>query len=1351
MPSPRNTHSAFRSTGGFAVILVLAFVVLLTGLIVAFFSRSILARQSSNAVVSQTRVDLFARGAVDQIIGDLKQEIADGSTVTTTSGTLYVPKAPANMLPRLVGSSGSNGLENLLKISLSGSAFYSGANYSASGALRAAAISTSGTSLNGRYITPARWNAVYMMPVSSASNAAPSLASGSFPMPDWILVDRHGNTPASSGYSSALAWSASGSSSIVGRYAYAIYHEGGMLDINAAGFPSNSYLTGASGTSLLLAPYYKSSLAFADLGQLTGTASTALLSSSDIEQIVGWRNYASASGTGVSLSAALSGTLPGLSWSAASGSNYYTYVLSNTTGFLRASRNSLVNSSGAFGSDQMFASRQDLIGFFQRVLNSSSGLGADAKTSHLNALNYLATFTRDLNQPSLIPASSQGGPTINADDDSGGNDYHTKDTQVNPIFLNMRVTTTTQNGRNNGSDLKAGDPLVNKRFALNRLAWLTYAGPIASSSTSYNSSLDSTYVSNLKAYGFTDDFLLQGTADNIYKYFGLSWVSATVDGAQVYVWAYNHKGTTTLSAPPTQSSAERIKLLSDVLDANREPDFFELLKAAVNVGAVAKGATAPSGADFEKSQSNRDTCVDYAILHIGANIIDQYDQDGYPTIIRCAIDSTASDGGAKEIRGVENLPYFYRGNIGWVEAQDPDPLPSVRSDSDAGDGYPSPGLNRTGVMVALFEPQIWNPHDQSSSLGSPRPQNVRFVIDSAPLDATGAALEGGYNTVSFYAKSDAGVNSTNASTSIPSTSFWNNYQPEAVKLTSTTTELDFDVPDNTLYREPTLLFQSGLPANSNLTIGSGNYLATKFSSDARYNTLLSSTGVTAVNPVNSGGATYVGGYLGIAPVRWAITKSGTTKIYTVHPASTTFSSDTGDSSLTVRMQYKNASSQWLTYDEKYGRFPTGPQIFIYPATSGTHDTGASVGRGGDLSSAQFSVADPRTSRFGLVSGYKGDASAWCATANTISWISSGSATITSMWSNNGTSSLAKTGYGNNNQYFVGLPSVNGWYLGGSGLGGTYYSGLLSTNGTNASASYTSSTYFSDPDGVVRRGMAAYWPGSSTVGLPIAKSTLSTTQTQSRPIVLNRPFRTVGDLGYIFSDTPWRNLDMSTPESGFSGLLDVFCINDTADSSGLAAGKVNLNTCQRQVLQAILAGAYRDELQVGTSGGATISGSATTSLAALVSGSLTARTAPSQSGSMGALANISELVGKWVSSQSLSGGGIDGSKSYSGLSGDLAAAFSSAATSSSYSATDKTNDQSIQRFREASIRALAASGQTRVWNLLIDVIAQVGRYPQGTSGNLNRFSVEGEQHYWVHVAIDRLTGAVLDKQVEVVRE
>ena len=74
-------------------------------------------------------------------------------------------------------------------------------------------------------------------------------------------------------------------------------------------------------------------------------------------------------------------------------------------------------------------------------------------------------------------------------------------------------------------------------------------------------------------------------------------------------------------------------------------------------------------------------------------------------------------------------------------------------------------------------------------------------------------------------------------------------------------------------------------------------------------------------------------------------------------------------------------------------------------------------------------------------------------------------------------------------------------------------------------------------------------------------------------------------------------------------------------------------------------------------------------------------------------------------------------------------------------------------REAVARALGETAQTRTWNLLIDVIAQSGKYAPGTASvtQANKFVVDGEQRYWVHVAIDRFTGQVIEKQIEVVNE
>ena len=71
-------------------------------------------------------------------------------------------------------------------------------------------------------------------------------------------------------------------------------------------------------------------------------------------------------------------------------------------------------------------------------------------------------------------------------------------------------------------------------------------------------------------------------------------------------------------------------------------------------------------------------------------------------------------------------------------------------------------------------------------------------------------------------------------------------------------------------------------------------------------------------------------------------------------------------------------------------------------------------------------------------------------------------------------------------------------------------------------------------------------------------------------------------------------------------------------------------------------------------------------------------------------------------------------------------------------------------RESALRPLADCGQTRVWNLLIDVIAQTGSYPD-TATSLAQFQVGSERHYWQHVAIDRYTGQILDQSIEEVAE
>src|SRR5947207_2827138 len=90
---------------GAALIIVLAFVVLLTGLVLAYFSRTATDRQLAQSSFNDTDADILARSALDIVVGDFKQEIVNGSTNIAPGGTaFYSPTPAANVLPQRSGN-----------------------------------------------------------------------------------------------------------------------------------------------------------------------------------------------------------------------------------------------------------------------------------------------------------------------------------------------------------------------------------------------------------------------------------------------------------------------------------------------------------------------------------------------------------------------------------------------------------------------------------------------------------------------------------------------------------------------------------------------------------------------------------------------------------------------------------------------------------------------------------------------------------------------------------------------------------------------------------------------------------------------------------------------------------------------------------------------------------------------------------------------------------------------------------------------------------------------------------------------------------------------------------------------
>jgi hypothetical protein len=290
---------------------------------------------------------------------------------------------------------------------------------------------------------------------------------------------------------------------------------------------------------------------------------------------------------------------------------------------------------------------------------------------------------------------------------------------------------------------------------------------------------------------------------------------------------------------------------------------------------------------------------------------------------------------------------------------------------------------------------------------------------------------------------------------------------------------------------------------------------------------------------------------------------------------------------------------------------------------------------------------------------------------------------------------------------------------------SFFTGLTAEN------SPEKTNYYSDPDGVVRRGMAAYI-GNTLAGQPLAPGSTG------RSIILNRPFKSIAELGHVFSGTPWKNIDFFTPESAYPALLDLFCINSTpTGQSPLEAGRINLNTRSRPTLAAMISGASKDP----ASGTAMLS---ETEVSNIVDGLLAFISSTSEG--KGPLRNISEIVGRYIGNDAEGYSASDpayyqstdqeGNKpTFCGFSGALTTLM------------DTTNNGRIlQRKLESAVRALSGAGDTRVWNLLIDCVAQVGLVP-ATADSPEKFSMAGETRIWVHLALDRLTGEVLDMQVE----
>jgi len=593
-------HRYFKTLrpSGMALIITLSTLVLVSVLILAFFSRAQFNRQVSFSSTNLLKAEMLGRSAVEIVVGEIRDEISSAAASNISNGgvssypSIYVPITPADSLPRQLGVSSATG--PLVKVS--GNSIPVRPN----GNIQGSSISIATPSRNNRFISSSHW----FTSGNSATISNPQLGSQSV-LPTWLFVTRGNDikTPASID----TARDPSSEDYVIGRFAYTVYDIGSLLDANVAGYPA----VAASDAG------YKASAAYAELASV-GLGST--------NTFVSWRN-------------AVTGT------SAASFKEWAIGV-PGTGGILNSASVAAARSghTEAVCGDNAVFSRRDL-------LKNSLLTGSATK--------LLTHFSRSANAPSAIPATVTG---------------------TNPNLANLRVATsgTGTHYRDDGTtdtySIEAGDPLLQRRFSLAKLAWIGHGGP---NTAAFASSL--------------------GAADRkkaIEDCFGLDWDS-TNNG-----WTYNDG---------------KIKPLSDVASLKREPNFFELLKAGIVEGSIGKSSSVDSAGVptnmAYSDQTARESIKDQQIFKIGLNIIDSAKSDNYPSTLFC------TSGVPVPIHGTADLPYL--SNV----------LTTTLCSYAYVDGTTASMKNCSAVVI----PELFNPNRSSANTTS-GPSKIQIHIVKGTLD-----------------------------------------------------------------------------------------------------------------------------------------------------------------------------------------------------------------------------------------------------------------------------------------------------------------------------------------------------------------------------------------------------------------------------------------------------------------------------------------------------------------------------------------------------------------------------------------------------------------------------------------
>jgi hypothetical protein len=755
------------------------------------------------------------------------------------------------------------------------------------------------------------------------------------------------------------------------------------------------------------------------------------------------------------------------------------------------------------------------------------------------------------------------------------------------------------------------------------------------------------------------------------RFFGLKWEGT--------FWKYVH-------ARPNGN----LYNLQDV-PTTREPNFFEILRATVLAGSLGRQYGAGGFLmHFPDNSIHRlggvDGSVNLNVFEMGACIIDQYDADSYPTGIELP-----GPGRAFYAFGKEDVPYLnrtmpltYRGKV----------LPGVKVYDGGGNVLP----NAVHEVSMVLQSSLWRLHQPVKNFVGPQ----KFRIVPQHVDAFGGGslfyLFGGWNMPG----KGGPPSEVQDLSQIGDYTYFNgpNYRlqkPELYPKTFAGSEyLEVGVPfSSTAFREPQTVHSPEHAKIAGYTVGGVPPIEVR-NGDLRWDGL--------PNSYNQ-----VSGFL-VGHAIHAQTESGASNDNRI--GNGFFRGDP----IEVILQYEAPNGTWRPYQRAEFNF------------MGTFSRHFHSGERWGTSVWYWlsTLVDPRTDRFG---GIASTNQSWAGSR--LHWPEGSSMRWEKpRWTPDGTLASGVWTW---------------WRAPAPGTGWNFNDTVewwmsLSQAGCveNDQAAWDNRLTFAyqDPDGVQRPGVAAVneYDQSMFVGNPMTRryaisdtGVLSTNDPLAgRPVILNRPFRSVAELAYSFRGTPWRDIDFLDKTSPDAGLLEVFCLYEDPDEEKLTAaelagrpaqvgaGRVNLNAAGPEVIATLLTGTARDT-------GNYISQSEATSLAKTLVAFIRSTEA-----NKGPLFSKSELVSRPSSSGTTS------------LIATLSNSFS------------KPEDRSINDRREAVIRALSDGTTVRSWNFTLDLVAQSGELPAAAK-DLTKFQSFAERRYWVHFAVDRITGKLLDVQWETVKK